>query len=250
MRGKDRGAGAMNMASSTRHFCATARRIAVRRGRRPVVGILVWATVLVPSLIAAQTMPTTASQTPAPVPQVVVVVQVPTTDLLVSQDSYRVFYLKTELKYIPVSHYDFAVNLTDELLYALSEDKRADWRASKPEESLYFAAYFDPAKVEEVKLPSTIPADRLLLVEAKYSAHKVSLRKRVMFWLEAKVRMVDRSAGKIVWKKGFHVAHFFFPLEELQANQADDQKGIKEALNKLMEELVAKIKNHTAQSKL
>ena len=67
--------------------------------------------------------------------------------------------------------------------------------------------------------------------------------------------MVDRHSGRTLWKKwgGLFNAGFKVrmkppaPLEELQL---DNQRRLKEALNKMMEELVAKIKKQCAKSKL
>jgi hypothetical protein len=66
--------------------------------------------------------------------------------------------------------------------------------------------------------------------------------------LSVAFQMVDRTTGQVLWKKAMS-ENMKLPgtIEELQT---DNQKGLKEALNKLAEKIVPKIKQHLAQQKI
>jgi len=103
----------------------------------------------------------------AVLPRVLVTVHMTTTDLSVTEIKYRGFYNKVEDKFIPLTDYNFAANLTDELVNALVDDQRATWLAAKPDEQTALAACFGPNSWKEKTLtPPSVEADRLLLMEA------------------------------------------------------------------------------------
>jgi len=180
-------------------------------------------------------------------PQVLVAVLVPNNALVVTDIKFRVFYNKSEVKHIPLQDYDLDANLTDELLVALSEDKRAAWRAATPEEEEAFAPYFQPkVKTEQVRLPESIGGDRLLLVQAGCDGFLHSTQKWVR--VSATARLVDRASGRTLWKKSVGKRSGLpAPLEELQL---ENQKALKELLNKLMEQMVAELKAEAAKKKV
>lgn len=210
---------------------------------RPFISFLLAALM---ALVPVGTVPATPDQAAAGPPQVIVAVLAPNA-LIVTDIKFRVFYNKSEVKHIPLQDYDFDANLTDELLAALGEDKRAAWRAATPAEEEAFAPYFQPkVKTEQVRLPETIRADRLLLVQAGCDGFLHSTQKWVR--VSATARLVDRPSGRTLWKKSVGKRSGLpAPLEELQL---ENQKALKELLNKLMEQVVAEIKAESVKKKV
>jgi hypothetical protein len=185
--------------------------------------------------------------TQAGVPQVIVAMKMATEDLVVMDIKFRGVYNKIENKYIPLTNYDFAGNASDELLTSLAADRRATWRRAKPEEMEKLEACFGPKYWKQDPLPQVqVDGDRLLLIGVAYSSTLHVTAQRL--FLSIGVRMADRQSGKVLWKQGFN-KRMGLPgkLEDLQA---ENQKGLKEALNKLMEEIIPEIKEHIARSKI
>lgn len=179
--------------------------------------------------------------------QVVISARMASNDLQVLDIKYRVFYNKFENKFIPLTDFNFAANLTDELINALADDKRAAWRGSTPEEHQTLEACYTPKWWKSKTIPPPgIEGDRVLLINVAYSAsiHFTGHRLDV----SVAVQMSDRKSGRVLWKKLF-VEKGEVP-GTLEAIQADNQKLLKEALNKLMEQVVPKIKQHIAQSQI
>src|SRR5436853_6501313 len=169
-----------------------------------------------------------------PVSSVVVAVQLDSPDFTLMEFKYRVFYNKSEVKHIPLTDYDFKAAFTDELLTALTEDKRMTWRKSDSTEVIDVPALWD-RKVQ----PPKIEADRILLVQIQgYGALTASLDADI-FFLQARFRLVERASNKKLWeKKLFERIDLNGKITELQA---DNQKGLKEGINKVLEKLCAKI---------
>jgi len=180
-------------------------------------------------------------------PRVLLTVHMTSTDLRVLDIKFRGFYNKIEDKYIPLTDYNFAANLADELVEALADDRRAAWVGAKPDEQKVLEACFGPDWWKQKTVtPPAVEADRLLLIKAQYMAATQAIVHRLS--LIVNIQMVDRTTGQVLWKKAM-IEGMKLPgkLEELQA---DNQKALKEALNKLAEQIVPKIKKHLAQQKM
>jgi len=179
-------------------------------------------------------------------PDVAVTVWMPTTDFTVQEIKYRVMYNQFQTKVIPMPDYDFAGNLKAELLDRFSKDTRARWRAATADEDKAFAAYFPAVKPEQVTLPDTITCDRVLLINAAYGA--VTHVSGDRYLLSVLLRMVDRKTGRKRWEKSFTEREGM--NGKLDALQAENQKGLKEGLNRVMDVLTPKISSHVAKQTL
>lgn len=176
---------------------------------------------------------TSAAATPfAPTAVVSVYLQAP--DFTVRELKYRVFYNKGEVKRIPLTDYDFKAAFTDELLTALAEDSRLQWRQQSREETVDVVGLWD-GKVA----PPQIAADRLLLVNIQeYGAFLASLAAD-KFYLAARFKLLDRATGRKLWEKKIYER---IDLDGKIADmQAENQKGLKEGINNVLEKVCAKI---------
>jgi hypothetical protein len=169
---------------------------------------------------------------------VVIAVHMPTTDLLIQDTKYRVMWGSSEQKTIPVSGFDFASNLGDELRSTLTDDGRAVWRVATSAEQETLSPLFKPdvSKRGSFPLPA-IDADRALLVETTYGAF-IGLRKWVQ--VTATLLMADTKTGRTIWRAQF-LESTGLP-DTLENMQADNQKMLKETINKVMEKFVTKTK--------
>ena len=169
-------------------------------------------------------------------PKVLVVVQLRDPDFTVLEMKYRVFYNKGETKKIPLTDYDFQVAFTDEMLNALAEDHRAEWVEATGQEGI------DVVKVwsKKATVPAGVAADRLLLVDIiQYGAFVADLAAD-KFMLQIRMRLTDKTGRQKIWeKKWFETNDLPGKVADLQA---DNQKGLKEGINKLVEEICQKIR--------
>ena len=167
-------------------------------------------------------------------PSVLVAVHLQSPDFIVRELKYRVFYNKSEVKHIPLIDYDFKAAFTDEVLNALSEDARMEWRAQSEGEAIDVPALWD-RKIS----PPSLQADRLLLVHIyEYGAFLASLAAD-KFYITVRMKLIDRASGKKLWKKKFNTR---IDLEGKVADlQADNQKGLKVGINNALEKLCAKM---------
>ena len=169
-------------------------------------------------------------------PKVLVVVQLRDPDFTVLEMKYRVFYNKGETKKIPLTDYDFKVAFTDELLNALAEDRRAEWIEATGQEGI------DVVKVwsKKATVPAGVAADRLLLVDIVQYGALVADLAADSFTLHIRMRMTEKTGRQKLWEKGWYERNDLpGKVAELQA---DNQKGLKEGINKLMEEICQKIR--------
>jgi hypothetical protein len=167
-------------------------------------------------------------------PSAVIAVHLQSPDFTLREFKYRVFYNKSEVKRIPLSDYDFKAAFIDELVSALSEDKRLAWRRQSTNEVIDVPALWD-RKVA----PPQLEADILLLVNIQeYGAFTASLGQD-KFYLMARFKLVQRTTGKKLWEKKL------FERIDLDGNvaelQADNQKGLKVGINKVLEKLCSKL---------
>lgn len=167
-------------------------------------------------------------------PVAVVAVGLKSPDLTVMEMKYRVFYNRTEIKKISLLDYDFRGALSDELLNALAEDTRMKWRPQSANEAIDVFA----VQKRKVKLPP-LEADRVLLVGVEdFGASLYSLAAD-SFYLEARFTLIDRATGKKLWEKKIHVTE---DLDgKLRDLQADNQKGLKTGINKVLERITRKM---------
>jgi hypothetical protein len=180
-------------------------------------------------------------------PSAVIAVHMPTTDLQVVDMKYRVFFNKRENKSIPVTDFDFAANLQDELGSVLEDDGRVRWRTATAAEAESLKDAFGPTswKAKTAATPG-IEADRVLLVGTAYGAFIHAMRKFIE--VSVAMRFVDRQSGKVLWKKSI-TERTKLP-DTLEDMQADNQKVLKETLIKAADDLTPKIKAHLRGAKL
>lgn len=184
-----------------------------------------------------------AQSPPAPaVPKVVVVTKLRNPDFVMRSSGM----FSGEKKTIPLVDYDFGNAMADEVVAALAEDKRAQWRTVKPDEKLHFESFF--AKDQPPAVPPSVEADRVLainIVEFGGWSYPMHGKKFVIY---AGVGYFDRASGRQLWGKGYYET-IKMP-ESLEKSQQDSQKELKEGLNKLIEKLTEKLKKKVADSSL
>jgi hypothetical protein len=188
--------------------------------------------------------PEVAAQQPVPA-NTLVSTHLQSPDFRVRDTKYRVFYLKQEQKTIPLQDYDFAAALTDELVNVLAEDKRSTWRAPGPEETLSLASYFDAKRKGALQ---SVKADRLLLVDVEEYGASVSQLGKDKFYIIAHVRLLDASTGREIWGKG-HMSERIDLPGKLNDLQADSQRGLKEGMNRALEEFSRQVKDKISGAK-
>ncbi len=167
-------------------------------------------------------------------PVTVVAVGLRSPDLTVKEMKYRVFYNKTEVKKIPLLDYDFKAAFGDELLNALAEDTRMEWRALPGTETIDVFA----VQKQKASLPP-LQADRVLLVGVEDFGAFLADLAADKFYLEAKFKLIDRATGKKLWEKKLLVTE---DLDgKLKDLQADNQKALKIGVNKVLERVLRKM---------
>jgi hypothetical protein len=173
----------------------------------------------------------------------VVAVHLQSPDFTVRELKYRVFYNKGEVKKVPLTDYDFKAAFTDELMNALAEDKRMEWRLQSSGENIDVVGL-----IEKKVAPPQLEADRLLLVAIQeYGAFLASLASD-KFYIAAKFKLVDRATGKKIWEKKIYER---MDLDgKISDMQADNQKGLKEGINKVLEKVCSKIVTEIRSAKL
>ena len=186
-----------------------------------VLNVLLWC--LIGSTVALAQQPAT-----------VVAVQLQSPDFSVIEMKYRVFFNKTEVKKIPLVDYDFKAAFTDELMNALGEDSRMKWRPTSEKETI------DVFAVQKKKAPlPPLEADRVLLVGVEDFGALLADLAADKFYIRAKFKLVDRASGKKLWEKNvFERADFDGKLQDMQA---ENQKGLKVGINKVLEKVTRKV---------
>lgn len=167
-------------------------------------------------------------------PTAVVVVGLKSPELTVKELKYRVFYNKAEVKKISLLDYDFKAALGDELLTALAEDTRMKWLPQSGTEAIDVFA----VQKNKARLPP-LEADRVLLVGVEDFGAFLADLAADKFYLQAKFKLIDRATGKKLWEKKLFVTE---DLDgKLKDLQADNQKGLKLGVNKVLERVTRKI---------
>jgi hypothetical protein len=167
-------------------------------------------------------------------PNTVVAVQLQSPDFSVIEMKYRVFFNKTEVKKVPLVDYDFKAAFTDELMNALGEDTRMKWRLPSANETM------DVFAVQKKKAPlPPLEADRVLLVGVQDFGALLADLASDKFYILAQFKLVDRATGKKLWeKKLYERTDFDGKLKDMQA---DNQKGLKVGINKVLEKITRKV---------
>lgn len=167
-------------------------------------------------------------------PNTVVAVQLQSPDFSVVEMKYRVFFNKTEVKKIPLMDYDFKAAFTDELMNALADDTRMKWRVSTDKETMDVFLVLK----KKAQLPAT-DADRVLLVGVQdFGAFLADLASD-KFYIMAQFKLIDRATGKKLWeKKIYERTDFDGKLKDMQA---ENQKGLKVGINKVLEKITRKV---------
>ena len=167
-------------------------------------------------------------------PTAMVAVGLKSPDLTVKEMKYRVFYNKAEVKKITLLDYDFRAALGDELLNALAEDTRMKWLPQAGAETIDVLA----VQKNKARLPP-LEADRVLLVGVEDFGAFLADLAADKFFLQVKFKLIDRATGKKLWEKKLLVTE---DLDgKLKDLQADNQKGLKLGVNKVLERVTRKI---------
>lgn len=201
-------------------------------------------------MLAAVSFPVLAQQpsaAPAPpaAPQVVVLVNLRSADVVITDIKFRAFYNKIENKVIPLTDYDLKAAIQDEVMNALAEDKRAQWRLATDEEKLDGMALADDKRRTSAMLAS-LKGDRVLLVDVYgVSGFIHSMVKNMVIGVN--VLLLDRD-GRKLWKKNVS-AKMKFP-GSIEESQADNQKGLKQAANTLIEKSCENLKAKVREQKI
>ena len=194
--------------------------------------------------IAAPLLAQTKAPASPSVPQVAVVINLRSSELTVIDAKYRVFYNKFEKKTLPIQGYDLRSAIQDEVMTRLAEDKRFQWRMASDDDQL------DPVKLADEKhrtaeMVSTPKADRVLLVDVWGFGAWVTALAADRMDAGFDFVMLDRATGRKLWKHRI-VERIKFS-GDLQKLQADNQKELKEGVNKLIENVCQKMKTKIAQ---
>jgi hypothetical protein len=167
-------------------------------------------------------------------PSTVVAVQLQSPDFTVFEMKYRVFFNKSEIKKIPLIDYDFKAALTDELMNALAEDTRMKWRLPSDKEAM------DVFAVQKNKAPlPPLEADRVLLVGVQDFGALLADLASDKFYIVAQFKLIDRASGKKLWEKKVNERTDFDG--KLKDMQAENQKGLKIGINKVLEKVTRKV---------
>lgn len=176
-------------------------------------------------------------------PATVVAVQLQSPDFSVIEMKYRVFFNKTEVKKIPLIDYDFKAALTDELMNALAEDTRMKWRQPSEKETMDVFLVLK----KKAQLPP-LEADRVLLVGVQDFGALLADLASDKFYIMAQFKLVDRATGKKLWEKKIYERTDFDG--KLQDMQAENQKGLKVGINKVLEKITRKVVADLRQARI
>jgi len=175
-----------------------------------------------------------ATSLPIQAPQTIVAVQLQSPDFTVFEMKYRVFFNKSEIKKIPLVDYDFKAALTDELMNSLAEDTRMKWRLPSDKETMDVFAVLK----KKTALPP-VESDRVLLVGVQDFGAFLADLAADKFYIIAQFKLIDRATGKKLWeKKVYERTDFDGKLKDMQA---DNQKGLKVGINKVLEKIIRKV---------
>ncbi len=207
-------------------------------------GRLGWLLLLAASLPVLAQQPSTAPARPAG-PQVVVLVNLRSKDVTITDIKFRAFYNKVENKVIPLTDYDLQAAIQDEVMLRLADDKRVQWRLATAEDKLDGIALADDKQRTPAMLASA-KGDRVLVVDVYgVQGYIHSMVKNMVMGVN--VILLDRD-GRKLWKKGVS-AKMKVP-GSIEESQADNQKGLKQAINTLIEKFCDNLKTKVGEQKI
>lgn len=193
--------------------------------------------------LKARTPASTRLETAQSTPRTVVAVNLEAAEFTVRELKYRVFFNKAEMKRIPLTDYDFRAAFTDELLNALAADGRMSWRASSAGENINV-----PLVMKKKVPPPPLDAERILLVNIReYGAFLADLAKD-KFYIVAQMKLIDRATGKKLWD--YNVNERIDLDGKVSEMQADNQRGLKEGINKVLEKVCRKVAEDLARERI
>ncbi len=216
----------------------------VRDSARKLFPVALWMAAALHAGAQGSAAPPQATSAPSG-KQTIIAVHLRDPDFRILNIKFRMFYNKMENEAIPLQDYDFKAALADELVNTLAADTRAQWRLPAGDEMLYLSSYFDE-KTAQGSLPSSVQADRLLLVDVgQYALWTHSSAHRLLIISE--VKMIDRASNRILWKKRVVRKLQGYKRRKEEDLLADNQKVLKELLNKLIEEYTVEVKKKVAE---
>lgn len=183
-----------------------------------------------------------ASGQTMPLPRVVVVTKLRSPDFVMRKSGL----LSGQKQVVPLVDYDFAAALTAEVVGVLSENKRATWRVATTEEEPLLSPAFTGKDIPG--LPESVAADRVLAIYVvEYGGWSYPMHGK-KFILSATILYYERASGRKRWVKGYYER--IDMRGSLEKAEEDSQKGMKEALNKLIEKFAEKVGKHVANADL
>lgn len=210
----------------------------MRKKLMMLLGALVLIAFVSPALQVAADQATSSTK-----PKTVVAIQVRGDDFLVTHVTLRVLLPQFKNDHIPLIGFDFKASLSDELMNALTKDARMDWRLASAEDGISVQELFDNKKS---RAPSSLTADRLLLVDiAQYGAITRPIGSNFCY-VAARMKLIEKATGKKLWEKSEDIAYDYRQSVKINLDkkveelQADNQKGLKEILNQIIEKFCQK----------
>jgi hypothetical protein len=196
-----------------------------------------------PASAPAAPAPAAAPTKPASTgPTLVLATAARNSELAVGDMKYRVMFVKTERKFIPVPGFDFAGAVAEELVEFLASKKGITCRRANADDKVEVEALM---KAKAPSLPPSFKDERLLLLDVFEYGAFISAGHRWLY-AQAGIHLLDRN-GQRLWKHGVfeRVKMGDKNLEDLQA---DNQKGLRVMLNELQEKVTAKLIEKINQS--
>jgi hypothetical protein len=163
-------------------------------------------------------------------------------ELAVGDMKYRVMFVKTERKFIPVPGFDFGGAVAEELVEFLANKKGITCRRANADDKVDVVALM---KAKAPSLPPSFKDDRLLLLDVFEYGAFISAGHRWLY-AQAGIHLLDRN-GQRLWKHGVY-ERVKMGDKNLDDLQADNQKGLRVMLNELQEKVTAKLIEKINQS--
>jgi hypothetical protein len=162
--------------------------------------------------------------------------------------------IRMRKRIIPVADYDLKEAFTRELMDRLVADKRMQYRLAKPEDNIPVLpdaqGHLLSAKAYKQSVPANLDASLILRVEID-TIGSVSGAGTTFYFLDGSMVMLNRT-GKVVWLAFNYISDWQgnaipgkFPdwqvgvAGNVDQHQADNQKLMKENINKIIEKYCA-----------
>jgi hypothetical protein len=194
---------------------------------------------------SAPTVPASAVAPTKPAsmgPTLVLATAARNSELAVGDMKYRVMFVKTERKFIPVPGFDFGGAVAEELVEFLANKKGITCRRANADDKVDVVALM---KAKAPSLPPSFKDERLLLLDVFEYGAFISAGHRWLY-AQAGIHLLDRN-GQRLWKHGVF-ERVKMGDKNLDDLQADNQKGLRVMLNELQEKVTAKLIEKINQS--